>query len=86
MVPMPFGVASVSPQTTLTLDGSVPTRSATSCANAVSWPWPAGHAPVCRVTAPSVPTRTTADSQNESSTPLLRGPASFDGARPHASI
>ena len=45
-VPQPNGPWFVSPCSTSTFSGSIPSRSATICAKPVSWPWPCGEMPL----------------------------------------
>ena len=61
-VPMPSAMPPVSPVTTVTSSNETPSWSATTCANAVLWPWPCGVAPVVSVTLPVVEMRTVAPS------------------------
>jgi hypothetical protein len=51
-------MAAVSVWTTVTVSASTPRVFATSCAKAVSWPWPCGEAPVLAVTRPRASTAT----------------------------
>ena len=44
---------SVSPSTIFTLSTGTPSRSATTCAKLVSWPWPLGCVPITTSTRPS---------------------------------
>src|SRR5215470_9258098 len=83
-VPMPNCTLSVSPCTIDTFSIGVPSRSATSWANVVSWPWPWLCDPVSTSTEPVGLTRTSADSHRP--TPAPSEPTALDGAMPQASI
>ena len=83
-VPMPNGTRPVSPWTTSTLSMSMPSLAATTCANVVSWPCPWLCEPVNTVTPPVGFTRTSPASKRPARAPSA--PATFDGARPHASM
>ena len=77
---MPNCTLSVSPWTIWTWSIEIPSRSATSCENAVSWPWPWLCEPVRTSMVPTGLTRTSADSHKP--TPAPRLPTAFDGEKP----
>ena len=68
-VPVPRGTASVSPLMTVTWSSGSPSRSATICANVVSWPCPWENDPVFTIAWPSGVISTAPNSS--SSTPLV---------------
>ena len=59
-VPTPFATRSVSPMTMLTVSKGTPSRSATTWAKTVSWPWPCDWLPIGTSTIPVGSTRTSA--------------------------
>ena len=61
-MPIPNGMRAVSPCTTSIMPSSIPSRSATICANAVSCPWPWLWLPVKMLIPPVGFTRTVAAS------------------------
>ena len=81
---MPNCTLSVSPWTTDTVSIDTPSRSETSCAKVVSWPWPWLCEPVRISTEPVGLTRTSADSHRP--TPAPSEPTAAEGAMPQASI
>src|SRR5215475_7546735 len=68
-LPDPYVTWSVSPCTTAMSSIGSPSRSATSWANAVSWPCPDATTPTCTVTLPVRDTATTACSHADRSSP-----------------
>ena len=60
---MPLGATWVSPCSTSTSSKATPSRSATICDQAVSWPWPWAEEPVTTSTLPVGSIRTEALSQ-----------------------
>ena len=81
---MPNGMRLVSPCTTSTFSAGIPSRSATTWAKVVSWPWPWLCVPVNTTTLPVGFTRTSAASYRPARAP--NAPTTADGAMPHASI
>src|SRR5712692_8595312 len=63
-VPTPLRTRAVSPWTTLTMSMGICSSSATSCAKAVSCPWPCEAEPVSTVTRPSSATTTSETSSS----------------------
>ena len=57
-VPPPDATTAVSPVTSLTSCGVMPSRSASTWAKLVSWPWPLDWVPATASTAPSARTLT----------------------------
>ena len=81
---MPNSTLEVSPCTMSTFSIGMPRRSATTCANVVSWPWPCECEPVNTVTLPVGCTRTSPASNRPARAPSE--PATAEGAMPQASM